>query len=173
MVAAKDEDYDPSKVPALKLWGHIMQKGWQAGSVVGSLGVGPGMGAYATFVKKGQFDVLQLTEGAAYGVLGGLALTGVVGALKILQMDREGIEDRVYRLHYNDTQKRTDLFAAVGGAFGLAAAGYFLPKYSKSEVKPINYLGGAGLGTVLGILVHMATRPIDNTPSKMLHELRY
>ena len=83
MVTAKDEDYDPSKVPALKLWGHIMQKGWQAGSVVGSLGVGPGMGAYATFVKKGQFDVLQLTEGAAYGVLGGLALTGTLNALAL------------------------------------------------------------------------------------------
>jgi hypothetical protein len=65
------------------------------------------------------------------------------------------------------------LLPQVGGAFGLAAAGYFLPKYSKSEVKPINYLGGAALGSVLGILIHMATRQADNSPNKMLHELRY
>jgi hypothetical protein len=37
----------------------------------------------------------------------------LMGSIKILQMDREGVEDRVYRLHYNDSQKRTDTFSLV------------------------------------------------------------
>lgn len=28
-------------------------------------------------------------------------------------MDREGVEDRVYRLHYNSSQRRADTCAAV------------------------------------------------------------
>jgi hypothetical protein len=36
-----------------------------------------------------------------------------MGSIKILQMDKEGVEDRVYRLHYNSSQKRTDTFSAV------------------------------------------------------------
>jgi len=28
-------------------------------------------------------------------------------------MDRAGVEDRVYRLHYNESQKRNDTFALV------------------------------------------------------------
>lgn len=37
----------------------------------------------------------------------------LLGSIKILQMDREGVEDRVYRLHYNSSQKRTDTFSIV------------------------------------------------------------
>jgi hypothetical protein len=37
----------------------------------------------------------------------------LMGSIKILQMDREGVEDRVYRLHYNNSQKRTDTFSLV------------------------------------------------------------
>lgn len=37
----------------------------------------------------------------------------LLGSIKILQMDREGVEDRVYRLHYNSSQKRTDTFSLV------------------------------------------------------------
>lgn len=42
----------------------------------------------------------------------------MVGSLKFLQMDREGITDRVYRLHYNKSQQRTDLFAGVSHRLG-------------------------------------------------------
>jgi len=40
--------------------------------------------------------------------------TVVVGSLKLIQMDRAGMEDRVYRLHYNKGQNRTDHFSQVG-----------------------------------------------------------
>jgi hypothetical protein len=30
-------------------------------------------------------------------------------------MDKVGLEERVFRLHYNESQKRNDTFAVVGG----------------------------------------------------------
>jgi len=36
-----------------------------------------------------------------------------VGAVYGRGISEEGIEDRVYRLHHNSGQKRTDLFAGV------------------------------------------------------------
>jgi hypothetical protein len=36
-----------------------------------------------------------------------------MGAAKLYQMDSEGLEDRVYRLRYNEGQNRCDKFAAV------------------------------------------------------------
>ena len=35
--------------------------------------------------------------------------------------DKEKLEDRVYRLHYNVSQNRTDRFAQVGALLGAAA----------------------------------------------------
>jgi hypothetical protein len=39
----------------------------------------------------------------------------LLGSIKILQMDKVGLEERVFRLHYNESQKRNDTFAVVGG----------------------------------------------------------
>lgn len=38
----------------------------------------------------------------------------LLGAAKLSQIDEEGMVDRAYRLHYNDSQRRTDLCSAVG-----------------------------------------------------------
>jgi CBS-domain-containing membrane protein len=57
---------------------------------------------------------------------------------------------------------------------GLAAAAILLPKVSDSPPQPLNLLGGAAVGTVAGMLLHMVSRPAEYTsPSKMLHELRH
>lgn len=37
----------------------------------------------------------------------------LLGAAKLSQIDKDGMVDRAYRLHYNESQRRTDLFAAV------------------------------------------------------------
>lgn len=72
------DDFDPAKLATLKLWGHIFQKGWQAGSLLGVAAVAPGLQAYDILVKDGTFNVLTGTQGAAYGALAGLALTGAL-----------------------------------------------------------------------------------------------
>ncbi len=40
-------------------------------------------------------------------------LAAALGIAKFTQMDQAGIEDRVYRLHFNQGQNRTDQFAQV------------------------------------------------------------
>lgn len=39
--------------------------------------------------------------------------TALLGVLRLSQVDEEGMVDRAYRLHYNESQRRTDTFAAV------------------------------------------------------------
>ena len=42
-----------------------------------------------------------------------IAMPGVAGVARVSGLTIEEIEDRVYRLHYNRGQNRTDLFATV------------------------------------------------------------
>jgi hypothetical protein len=37
----------------------------------------------------------------------------VAGAVRVSSIDQDGLEDRAYRLHYNQGQNRTDVFAEV------------------------------------------------------------
>lgn len=140
--------------------------------MIGALAVVPGLAAYQHLLKKEPIDPLKLAEGAAYSTLASLGLTFLVGSMKMLQMDRAGLEDRVYRLHYNKGQHRNDHFAQAGAALGLAASAYFLRE--NSSAKPIHYAGGASVGAAVGVLLHMLTRPAEQkTANKMIHELKY
>ncbi len=47
-------------------------------------------------------------------IVSAVAVTAVMGAARISQLDADGIHDRAYRLYYNEGQNRTDLFATVG-----------------------------------------------------------
>lgn len=59
----------------------------------------------------------------------------------------------------------------LGAVLGVAATGYLLK--DNSAVKPLHFLGGAGVGAASGVLLHMMTRPLDQkTANKMMHELR-
>jgi hypothetical protein len=51
-------------------------------------------------------------------------------------------------------------------ALGAAAAAALLGP------APLHVLGGAAMGTAGGLLAHMATRPVDKTPNKMIHEIK-
>lgn len=86
---------------------------------------------------------------------------GIVGALKFMQIDQAGFEDRVYRLHYNSGQKRTDDFSTVGALFGLAAAAVLVPRAGGGAATAYGMmlLGGAAVGSAAGIVAHVATTP--------------
>lgn len=49
-------------------------------------------------------------------------VAGLLGGLRVSQLDTDGITDRAYRLHFNQGQNRVDLFAQIGSVLGLAAA---------------------------------------------------
>jgi len=44
-----------------------------------------------------------------------LAVAAALGTARVSGLDADGIEDRAYRLYYNEGQNRTDAFARVGG----------------------------------------------------------
>ncbi|KIZ02973.1 hypothetical protein MNEG_4988 [Monoraphidium neglectum] len=166
---AAEDDYKPEYVE-LKLMGHVAQKGFQAGSLIGLAAVVPIMA-----LRRRALDAALVTTGAGYGALGGLALTVVLGLAKRANIDRKGVEDRVYRLSHNEGQNRTDSFCAVGSTLGLAAAAYLLRQSNAPRPPPaLNLVGGAAVGCTLGLLAHLASRPAEQaTPNKMLHEAKY
>ncbi|KXZ40901.1 hypothetical protein GPECTOR_1431g631 [Gonium pectorale] len=97
---------------------------------------------------------------------------GTIGALKFTQIDKQGFEDRAYRLHYNESQSRADAFANAGAAVGLAAAALLLPRGSPPLSYGLAAAGGSAVGTALGVAAHVASRPPEHrTPNKALHEL--
>lgn len=149
---AKEHEDDRPRYPEALLMGHIAQKGYQAGSIIGLLGVVPVMA-----LRRGGLSALSLelvTAGAAYGALGGLTLLTVAGLGKRSTIDTEGVEDRAYRLQYNQGQNRVDKLCAVGSTVGLAAAAYLLRQAGQGPAA-LNLFGGAALGCAAGVVAHV------------------
>ncbi|PNW87730.1 hypothetical protein CHLRE_02g143567v5 [Chlamydomonas reinhardtii] len=162
--AHADDDYVPPSFPQAHLLWHIAKKGFQAGSF-GGVAVS---GAVALATRNR--DPGAFLRGVGYGALAGTALSTGLGAAKFTQITKEGFHDRVYRLHYNASQQRTDAFSWAGGLLGLVAAGLLLPEGGPGWAAAM--VGGGGVGSVLGVLTHVATRPADQVyPNKALHEL--
>lgn len=165
-------DYNPNAgcPAAFKLLGHVLQKGVEAGGLLGAALIAPGTAAYAKYGQKKEVDPLQLLENVAWSAAIGGGLSAILGSAKLLQMDQAGLEDRVYRLHFSESQKRCDAFSLVGTLTGVAAAAYLFQ--GDSRVRPLHYLGAGGAGAAAGVLLHVLTRPQGHkTPNKMLHEL--
>jgi hypothetical protein len=85
-------DFDPTQQalsPAAQVFSHILQKGIQAGSVIGTCVVVPLTAAYATLYRKTPVDKLQLLRKVGVSSGAGMALTGT----KVLSdTPRQGIE---------------------------------------------------------------------------------
>ncbi|KAF8066285.1 hypothetical protein HT031_002608 [Scenedesmus sp. PABB004] len=171
------DDYDPNRgCPAvLKLYGHVLEKGWQAGSLLGVVGGAPAL-AFLT-QRRGEDPLADpaglLLRAAAYTAAGATALSGVAGLAKFLTLTREGFEDRAYRLHYNQSLQRNDRFAHGGMLLGVAAAAYLYGTKPSAE-RGVHLAGGAALGTAAGVVAHLLTRPAAyRTPNTMFAELRF
>lgn len=66
-----EDNFDPSQSAALRLYSHILQKGFQAGSIIG-VGIVAPILAY----RQGSLDLALLTRAAGRGALWGTAATG-------------------------------------------------------------------------------------------------
>ncbi|PSC76657.1 hypothetical protein C2E20_0195 [Micractinium conductrix] len=159
MAAEKETDFDPSldsvALNAARVMNHVLQKGYQMGGVVGTLLVAP-----ATLLRLSRAGRLPrggaLTAAAgAVGktVLVTTALAGALGAARLASLEdvKAGVEDRVYRLHYNQGQNRADRFALAGSAVGVAAAALLVP------MSPTALLGGGAAGAAAALLAHVGT----------------
>lgn len=153
MAASKlsNDDFDPSKFAAVKLWFHVLEKGFQAGSVVGLALAVP----VVAFRKK-SFESQLMTKVLAYSSFAGIGVSGALGTAKFVNMDKEGLEDRVYRLHYNEGQNRCDVFSSTGIVLGAAAVALIFQKRAL-PLQAINIIGGAAAGSALGVFSHVAS----------------
>jgi len=60
---------------SFKLFGHVLQKGFEAGGLIGGFAVVPSTLAYQKY-KERPVDVLQLAQNAAYSCIAGVGLSG-------------------------------------------------------------------------------------------------
>lgn len=97
-------------------------------------------------------------------------------------MDQEGLEDRVYRLHFNASQSRCDLFSTTCGILSAAAASLLLnrslvtligrPLITAKLVDSYVPAGGFTVGSAIGTVGHVLTsKEQPSNVEKMVHEL--
>ena len=94
----------------------------------------------------------------AGSLLVGTSMLTAASAVKIGTLDAEGIDDRVYRLHYNAGQRRTDRFAGIGAGVG-AVLGAMAGAGSVGALTAA--AGGAAAGAAVGVAAHVATARKD------------
>ncbi|PSC76629.1 hypothetical protein C2E20_0194 [Micractinium conductrix] len=158
MAKGAADEFDPSQSSLACNYGrvmsHVLQKGFQAGGVVG-------LGAVAPVVaflehRKGRTAEESLpvvAQALCRTALTTLAVSAALGVARLASVDdlKDGLEDRAYRLHYNQGQNRANLFANLGIAAGGTAAIVCLPASACMVV------GGAAAGAAAGIFAHVAT----------------
>mmetsp|Transcript_3904 Transcript_3904/g.11061 ORF Transcript_3904/g.11061 Transcript_3904/m.11061 type:complete len:157 (+) Transcript_3904:281-751(+) len=133
------------------LFKHVAMKGAQAGSVLGVASVAPSL--LYTAYRQGSGAVTadaaftMAATRAGTGLTYGLAAMSVAAALKVMNTDKDGLQDRAYRLHYNEAQNRCDKIWLVSSALG-AGTGWYLGG------APKQVLGTSALAGALGIFIH-------------------
>jgi hypothetical protein len=163
---AGNDDFDPRPHARLRLRFHIAEKGLQVGALLG-----PVAATVVHLIKQRTLvglDLAHLGRSAAIGsglMCGVSIMAGEVQyataehyltpKMRISGLDDDGIEDRVYRLHFNRGQNRVDKFAAAGAVGGLVAYGA-MKRDGKSAV------GMMALGYGLGVIAHVVSDRLAN-----------
>lgn len=143
-----DTDYVPGRDAPLRLLTHCAAKSAQVASIGGV--------ALATArALRGRPATPPVLRTLATCFYAGTSLLTAVSALKIGTLDEEGVNDRVYRLHYNAGQHRTDRFAFVYGAPPGATLGALLGTSAVGLATAA--VGGAAAGIAVGVAAHVVT----------------
>ena len=161
-----DNTNDSMTKNAARLYFHLIEKGFQAGGVVG-LGLVLPILAYRR--RGGKNSVNSLLRAQGTSSLVGVGTTCLLmGPMKISKWEDKaaGFQDRAYRLHFNQSQNRADTFAHIGMAAG-AISSYAL------SVSPLALIGGSSVGAVLGLIAHVSTasRTESGSPNQMIEEM--
>mmetsp|Transcript_19766 Transcript_19766/g.42643 ORF Transcript_19766/g.42643 Transcript_19766/m.42643 type:complete len:156 (+) Transcript_19766:180-647(+) len=99
--------------PGAVLLGHVVLKGVQAGSFIGTA-VG--------LLSSLRWPNTSITLSAGRGALIGAPVGAAMVLLKATQIDEEGVIDRGYRIMHNEHQVFVDTVSSAGGVVGLAIA---------------------------------------------------
>lgn len=173
-------DFDPKAKAYSVMWAHIMMKGLQTGGVLGLLAapVATMLRTSSSTDNKGKStntrnSLALAAEVCGWGLVAGTTVAVGLGAVKVARMTPEDLHERVYRLHYSDSQQRCDRLTEYGAVLGLGALGLLLQQQGL-PLTPLALLGGVGAGAAAGLAAHIATRPAEMVgKNKVLHELRH
>mmetsp|Transcript_9098 Transcript_9098/g.16370 ORF Transcript_9098/g.16370 Transcript_9098/m.16370 type:complete len:177 (-) Transcript_9098:39-569(-) len=174
MVSEEESDFDASVHPHWGLFKHVAVKGYQAGSLISLVAAVPILGFTTGLSLNG---ILKWT---AVGSFLGTGFSSTLGMFKINGLQLDQVEDRVYRLHFNEGQVRVDKFSFYGASIGAVAFGakevssvLKTSKLDSNSMKSIGLavLGGAALGTVTAVVSHIVTNKGNATPSAMKKEI--
>lgn len=151
-MAPSEADYVPGRDAPLRLLTHCAAKSAQVASIGGV--------ALATArALRGRPVMPPALRTVATCFYAGTSVLTAVCALKIGTLDEEGVTDRVYRLHYNAGQHRTDRFAFVYGAPPGATLGALLGAGSMGLATAA--VGGAAAGIAVGVAAHVVTKKVE------------
>lgn len=188
---SNEQENDGVKYPTTLLFRHILTKGLQVGSLFGS-----GVLLPALYFSSPKFQIDRSAKFLTYSVIGGVALSGrplivsfdnaflsgAAGLVKYVGMDQEGLEDRAYRIKYNEAQNRLDRLNTLFGLFG-AGDRCFSPLLQKTVflgsmglmhgLDPYFIVAGFSLGTSAAVLAHFCTAKEKTDVGKIVHELKY
>jgi len=166
-----EEDFDPKPNARLKVELHVLQKGFQAGSILGTVLAVP-----VSLYKTRGINLRTVLVYSGRGGIIGEVLIGLLGWYRISTIkEQEAMEDRNYRLHYNEGQQRCDRFANIAAAVGAAGFGAQSAFGSSPVGLGSALLGGAALGTLSGVILHVATYSVpedQRLPNRMIKEIR-
>jgi len=142
------------------LFRHILEKGWQLGSVAGTIIIVPIARLRASKRNQSVSSSLASTPNAlrlvGLSALVGTAAAGLLGTVKVYSIPKDeladGMQDRAYRLHFNGGQKRVDTLSRIGMVMG---GGLSLLLVTGSSPAAAAILGGAATGSACGVFTHV------------------
>ncbi|CAG9465348.1 unnamed protein product [Pedinophyceae sp. YPF-701] len=167
--ASPDEAaFDPAALPAWQsyalLTSHIGQKGLQAGGVFGALYAG-----VRVALSKGQRPVHAVLTDVGLTTAGMVAISLGLGAYKMAGFEsRDSVDDRVYKLHYNEGQAFVDRLAGYSAVVGAGVAALMVLGAPPQAAPLLGVVGGAGLGAAGGVLVGMAAIRDEKTAERKM-----
>lgn len=139
--------------PGITIMSEVLQKGFQAGSL---LGVGVVAPIVALWNKSFEPDLI--TTAVAYSAVATTGISSAAGSIKFISLDKDQAQDHAHRVYYDDGQQRLNAFSAAGMLLGAAATAYWFQE-KNIPIRPINLIGGSAAGSALGFFTDYLTRP--------------
>lgn len=140
---------------------HVIHRGFNMWSI---LGTGATL-AWAGY-KRPPLSTLYptLLAGAARGGIFGLGFGALAVTGRMWGRDLVEWQDRSWRLLGHATQNSTDHWSLVGAAAGAVASGTVYESTAKQLSMGTRLMGGAALGSTLGIVAMLVSRPLLKAP---------
>ena len=149
-------DYaEDQPMPYTILTTHVLYRGFQTGAVVGhSFKLARSLFSKSTIMSK-ETILASTLRSTGVGALTGTVL--MVPGLYMRIRGRDEIEwkDRSWRLLENKSQMAVDDFSVVGTAVGTLAGARQVMANQTFQSKVYKVAGGAGIGSILGVVVYM------------------